>query len=300
MDGQGTASPSGLLDSGASTPPATTAPTPGAAAPPPTGTVIDASSGVSGEWYGGMSEEYRNEPTIQSFKNIDGLAKSYLESRKMMGSMVKLPGEDATPDEISKVYNKLGRPETADGYEIKAPTIKNEAGEEIPIFNLDESAAASARESFHKLNLTPTQVQGVMELYGQQRIADMGDAQGLAEQEQIRMAEESESTLRQEWGDKYDINLSIARKAAEKFDIMEDVKELGLGNSAQVIKMLHTLSDHIGEAKLTGDFSASGGGFEETLESIDRKMNEIGRGHQDYAKLNQQRINLYKQRYSNQ
>lgn len=293
MEDQGTAGSSGLLDSA---PSATPAPS---GAPAPTGPVIDTGSGVSGEWYGGMSEEYRNEPTIQSFKNIDGLAKSYLESRKMMGSMIKLPGEDATPDEISKVYNRLGRPETADGYELKAPTVTNEAGEEIPIFELDEQATAKARESFHKLNLTPSQVQGVMELYGQQRIADMGDAQGMAEQEQVRMAEESESTLRHEWGDKYDVNLSIARKAAEKFGIMEDVKELGLGNSAQVIKMLHTLSEHIGEAKLTGDFSQAGGGFEETIASIDKKMAELGKGHPDYAKLNMQRINAFKQRYPN-
>lgn len=254
------------------------------------------SSGES-SWYSGLSEELQSDPFVQKYGSMEEALKGGASASKMIGNSIRLPGEDATPDELDKIYNKLGRPESADGYDLKAPTFKDDDGNEHAIFDMNDEAGKMASESFHKLRLTPEQANGVMQLYGQQRIADLGDANEMMQQQQVEMGQESQSQLMQEWGDKYEANMSIAKKAAERFGIMEDVNELGLGNSASMIKMLHTLSEHIGESKLTGDFSASGGGFEEAIANIEKSPEFNDKSHPGHAAVAAKRLELYKKKY---
>lgn len=52
--------------------------------------------------------------------NIEALLKSYLELEKKLSKMIRVPGEDTTPEEKAFFYKALGVPETCDGYQIEA------------------------------------------------------------------------------------------------------------------------------------------------------------------------------------
>jgi hypothetical protein len=72
-------------------------------------------------WKDSISEDYRNDPNIEKFTEIDALAKSYINATKMIGQdKVVIPNNNSTEDQWNEVYEKLGRPESADKYSLEA------------------------------------------------------------------------------------------------------------------------------------------------------------------------------------
>ena len=69
----------------------------------------------------------------------------------------------------NEVYDKLGRPESAEKYSLDA---KSE------VVNLDEAAIKSFAEQSHKLGLNNKQAQGILEFY-------KNNMEGTAQQEKI-------------------------------------------------------------------------------------------------------------------
>ena len=55
-----------------------------------------------------LPEDLRSDPGLQPFKDAGGLAKSYIETKKMVGGMIKLPAEGATPEELAEWKTKHG------------------------------------------------------------------------------------------------------------------------------------------------------------------------------------------------
>ena len=139
-------------------------------------------------WKESISEQYRNDPNIEKFTEIDALAKSYINATKMIGQdKVVIPTNNSTEEAWNEVYDKLGRPESAEKYSLDA---KSE------VVNFDEAAIKSFAEQSHKLGLNNKQAQGILEFYktnmegtAQQAKIDTETAQAQAEQQ-----------LRQEWG----------------------------------------------------------------------------------------------------
>ena len=61
-------------------------------------------------WKDSISEEYRVDPNIEKFTEIDALAKSYINATKMIGQdKIAIPNNNSTDDQWSEVYAKLGR-----------------------------------------------------------------------------------------------------------------------------------------------------------------------------------------------
>jgi hypothetical protein len=62
---------------------------------------------VAKSWKEAISEEFRNDPNISKFTEIDALAKSYINATRMIGQdKVAVPNENSTDDQWSEVYNK--------------------------------------------------------------------------------------------------------------------------------------------------------------------------------------------------
>ena len=110
-----------------------------------------------GSWKDSISEDFRNDPSIEKFTEIDALAKSYINATKMIGQdKVIIPNNNSTEDQWNEVYEKLGRPESADKYSFD---INSES------VAIDENAVKSFAEQSHKLGLNNKQAQGILEFY---------------------------------------------------------------------------------------------------------------------------------------
>lgn len=90
-----------------------------------------------------IPEEFEGrEGFLEKFKDVESLARSYKELQKSMGSSVRVPTPEASQEEHSAFYRRLGAPESIDEYEIDEGT---------------EEWAKAAREAAHKAHLTKDQ-----------------------------------------------------------------------------------------------------------------------------------------------
>ena len=176
---------------------------------------------VATSWKEAISEEFRTNPNIEKFTEIDALAKSYINATKMIGQdKVAVPNKNSTEDQWNEVYDKLGRPESADKYSLD---IKSDV---VPF---DDGAIKQFAENAHKLGLSNTQAQGVLEFY-------KNSMEGTAQQSQVNTETaqvQAEQQLRQEWGREFENNVKKAGALA-KANLNTDILDLELKNGMRV------------------------------------------------------------------
>ena len=62
------------------------------------------------DWISALDEPLRESSSLAKFKDINTLAKSYLELEKSQTKSVSIPTEEAAEEEWDDFYNRLGRP----------------------------------------------------------------------------------------------------------------------------------------------------------------------------------------------
>ena len=246
---------------------------------------------VAKSWKEAISEEYRTDPNIEKFTEIDALAKSYINATKMIGQdKVAVPNENSTEDQWNEVYTKLGRPESADKYKLEANS------EVVPI---DENAIKTFAETSHKLGLNNKQAQGILEYYknmmegtAQQSKIDSETSQAQAEQE-----------LRQEWGKSFDENrkkaaaIAKANLGADFLDTTFLKDGSVLGNNPTVIKGFLKIANMMSEDPIVTTESESVDQGKNLEAEISQIMNDKShpyhvKGHPDHDKSVQQMLTL--------
>lgn len=170
-----------------------------------------------------LPEDLRANESLANFKDIGGLAKSFVEMKSMQGSSVRIPSAEAS-DEDRKAFNEkmisqmpnlmlkpdfenanqsnefyrtLGMPEEAIGYEM--PKVE---GVEMP-----EERGAALQKIAHEAGLTKGQFDKVMGAALQLDV-DAAEAQG------ARLQEEA-AALHTEWGMAFDERKGTVLAAAK-------------------------------------------------------------------------------------
>lgn len=148
----------------------------------------------AGKVFAALDEDTRGWLQTKGLADVTSLAKSARESEKLLGSMVKLPGKDATPEERAALFNKLGRPEKADGYQF---TVPKELPEGLPY---DGDRAKVFASKAHELGLTQEQSAGLHDWF----MADSVNAfKGMGEANTAAMQQkgvDETAKLVKEWG----------------------------------------------------------------------------------------------------
>ena len=246
---------------------------------------------TTSSWKESISEQYRNDPNIEKFTEIDALAKSYINATKMIGQdKVVIPTNNSTEEAWNEVYDKLGRPENADKYQLDA---KSET------VNLDDNAIKQFAEQSHKLGLNNKQAQGILEFYktnmegtAQQAKIDTETAQAQAEQE-----------LRQEWGRDFESKVKQAgalAKANMGADFLETtiLKDGSvLGSNPTIIRGFAKIASMMQEDKIVATESENVNTSKDLESEISSIMNDKShpyhvKGHPDHDKSVQQMLTL--------
>ena len=215
------------------------------------------------DWKASLSDEIRSDKSLENIKDIEGLAKSYVHAQKMVGSdKIPVPNKYATEKDWDAVYEKLGRPKTADGY-------KYELGENTKI---NEEALKTFSDQAHKLGLLPTQANGVVKWYNEMTAKSIQDADSKA----LAARENSTKELKQEWGQAFDQKINQAATlaksvgATELFDtnLADGTK---LGDHPVMIKAFAELASKMGEDSIV---QASGPTYL-TPNQIEKQIGEL-------------------------
>ena len=201
---------------------------------------------VSGKtWKEAISEEYRSNPNIEKFTELDALAKSYINAVSMIGTdKIPLPGKTATDEQWNEVYNKLGRPESPDKYALELKT---------DVAPIDENVIKGFAQNAHKLGLNNKQAQGILEFYKQ-------TLEGSAKEMSVNMETaqaEATNMLRSEWGKSYDENLRKASSVAQTYlepELLDTQLRDGsrLGDNPKIIKAFANIANLLSEDKIIG------------------------------------------------
>lgn len=194
-----------------------------------------------------LPEDLRNEASLSNIKDVGALAKGYVHAQREIGSRIRIPGPDASPEvkaEFNKklesagymqapdlndpkqkemLYAKLGRPETPEGYDASVP---EELG---AIVNPDQ--LKMYRELAHKVGLSKDQAKALLEFDVNRTMEQMENSAGMAKQ-----------SLQSEWGDAFDARLSLAKDGLKHFeskypDAVSAIRQGPAGNNPVVLMM---------------------------------------------------------------
>jgi len=202
-------------------------------------------------WYSGLSEDLSGYVQNKGWQDPASVVESYRNAEKLLGvpadQVIKMPKPDAGPDAWNaEVWNKLGRPESPEGYGFKAP----EDG--------DGTFAEWAQGAFHEIGVPREMGTQIAQKYEE-------FVQGIQQQQhesyEATVAQEQEQ-LRKDWGAAHDQNIALAKRAANEFGI--DAQTIDLLESqvgfAKVMEMFHNIGSKMGEAEFVGGNSPSGFG----------------------------------------
>lgn len=248
--------------------------TPATPTPSLTGQISGTSNGASAEipkWAMQLPPEMRL-PEVVRHKNFADFAKEAIELGK---SGLRVPGADATDEELAEFYSKIGRPESPDKYEIKF-------AEGTPV---DDNLLGAFRGIAHKIGLTGQQAQQLGEWWAAQ-------AQGVEAStgaEATKSLEEWDKQLTTDWGWQKDRNINLAARAynmaidgmddATKTQLNELMDSTGLGNHPLLIKMFYQMALKSGEDKL---ITASSGPSADDRQTAQEQIRAI-RGDKSHA-----------------
>lgn len=227
-----------------------------------------------------LSSDLKDNASLKDFKDIDGLAKSYINAQAMIGKSVRIPGPDASaeakaefygkltsipgvvklpdsskPEEVAAFHRLMGAPESPDKYDISLPEG----------FTLDGYEATIA--AAHKAGVTKDQMKALMS-------AEIAKNQAALERHEKQRIE-AEKIINSTFGSDKEARIAGAQAAAriyaEKFP--DQVKELldgPSGNNPVLIMLLSDLGRSLQEKGHSGMAStaAYGIGPMEALEQI--------------------------------
>jgi len=240
-------------EEGTPTPPAEGQPPPAQAPnqPPPAqapSALVDADGNFVENWWERLpSEDLKAAPSLQNFKTMEGLAKSYLSAQRMLGNSphaVIVPDDNSTDEERAEFYEKVGRPETPEGYEFKPPEGLEEKG-----LNWNEEMAKGFANKAHELGLSKKQAEGLMDWHSALTLESFQSAdEQLAQERQA-----AESQLKKEWGNAYQANVDLANRIVQKFDPEQKLIEAGLGNNPELVRLFASIGKAISEDKLIAE-----------------------------------------------
>ena len=149
-----------------------------------------------------IPEEIRQHPSLSPIKDVENLARSYVNAQRLIGAdKIPMPVNPSDED-LDRIYNRLGRPESPDGYQLAAD------GNIVT-----EDLVKDFADFSHKLRLTPEQASGILDYY---RSSVEQSAAGSEEQAQA-YRQTTEEALKSEWGRAYDQKLNQAVNAAREF-----------------------------------------------------------------------------------
>lgn len=187
-------------------------------------------------WYSGIADEgLRGYVQNKAFKDPAALAESYRNLEKLQGvpqeRLLKLPERSDDPA-WGDVYTRLGKPAEAKEYGLQ--------------FEGDPAFAERFSGVFHEANITKPQAAKLNEAWNSY-VAELlqQEEQARTQKDEAEMAE-----LRTKWGQTFDQNAELGRRAGREFGLSEDefkAISASLG-SGKTLELFQRIGSKLGEA----------------------------------------------------
>tara|TARA_Y100000310_G_scaffold96697_2_gene94437 strand:+ start:4788 stop:5600 length:813 start_codon:yes stop_codon:yes gene_type:complete len=198
-------------------------------------------------WHESVKQELKGHKSLVKFKSMNDALDAYVDLEGKIGNAIVRPGDGDSPEEWSRYWKAIGRPDTQEGYSFEGVELPK--GVTVP-----EATEKAFREKAHSLGLTQAQAR---ELYAHRAQAvgrDLSTLKTLLNGER----EKTEKALRQDWGVNYDQKMELARRAIvsvakaagdEDGSFIKLIASSGFGNHPMTTKVFSIVGDMITEGK---------------------------------------------------
>jgi hypothetical protein len=174
-------------------------------------TVYFNSDGTLGDgWQGTLDEGLREEKSLNGFKNVNDLAKSFVSTKSMVGkNTMEIPTDASSEIAWDAYYKAGGKPETVADYNLKAPDgfSKEEVERLFPKARME-----SWQERFFKAGISKKTADKFITDYAQDILADLQTMRQAEEQQESELV----SGLSTDWGAAYDQKIHLGNMAIEE------------------------------------------------------------------------------------
>lgn len=210
-------------------------------------------------WVERLPQDLRGNASLTVVPSIEALAKSYVETKSLVGKKLEAPGEGATPEQVAAWRKTLGAPEKPEGYLGDAKTLRPEALPEN-MWNPDVEKGFLAIA--HKHHLTPAAVKEIIGFHGNSIKAQL-DA-GQAKEGEVLQGELGK--LREAWKTDFDANLTLAGRVAATVGLSADH---AIFTNADVVQAFAKLGKLFSEDRLvSGENMGINGSIEGRIREI--------------------------------
>lgn len=227
-------------------------------------------------WHKNLGDAYAPyAETAVNFKSVGDLVKSVVRLR---GSGPKYPGDQATPEDISRFREAAQVPADAKGYGLTPPENLPEG------VTWDQATADHLAEIAHKHHIPAPALKA---LAAAQAEVEAGRAKVAAEN-QAKALQEAQNTLVNEWRGDYDANLSMVRhttgRLAEAAGIdPADASLAAMSNNPAFAKLIMQVVKNTGEGGVrtpagTGDLRSARQRADEIMKGTDTQW---GKAYQE-------------------
>lgn len=200
-------------------------------------------------WRGTLEEDLREDKSLLSFKSVGDLAKSFVNTKKMVGkNVIAVPGDTTTEGEWQEYHKAGGRPDTVEDYNLKAP---DGFPEEIAAQVFPADKLAKWQEMFFKGGVSQKAADAFVNEFAQDMLADykaLEQAKEIAKTEVV-------TNLTTEYGAAFDQKMHMGDMAMDDFtggDVEMAEKLAYLKKDPLAVKMLVHFGGMLAEGKPPG------------------------------------------------
>lgn len=249
--------------------------------------LINPDGSFKDEFYSSLPDDLGSHSSIKQIKNIVDLNKSYVNTKGLVGKKLEEFWTSKDESIAAKRREIMGIPGNAEGYEIDVPELP----ENVPY---SKEALNEFKELASKISLSKEQAKALAEWDTQRAISA---TEGISKQIESQM-QEAESSLRKDWGNKYEYNISKVKQTTDYLGITDKINDLGLGREPEFLKMvIEKLVPAVSNDKLVENSQKETlATVSDSLDDLETKMIKWDRSTRDpeYQSLVKQRTELLK------
>jgi len=153
------------------------------------------------DWREGLDEDLKK--TAERFNSPADAMRAILDLRKRE-SQARIPGKDASEEEIAKYQKAIGVPDKPEEYEWPE-LAEDQMTDEVKL------SRQLWGERFKQLNVPKDAAKAIAEMVNE----DMAAYEEMVSKQDQEFAKESETVLRKEWGADFEKNQTLANRALE-------------------------------------------------------------------------------------
>ncbi len=193
-------------------------------------------------WYEALPEDIKGNATLTRYTSLEDAARGLIHAngrlRVPAERLLEVPDKPDDAEAMGSFWNKVGRPDKPDGYDLKDSKLEG----------ADSDAFKGFLAAMHKAGpMTPQMARAAEDWYGGWTNQLKEQAEGAIKADR----EAAEAGLRKEWGGAFDQKADAAAAAALKFggqDYQAFLDASGMGDHPSVMKAWAGVAEAMAEA----------------------------------------------------